>query len=244
MKILGGEASNNGISYSSDNYIVKAKRLKNNTINVSSRQIKSRKIIDFISKIPFIRGLSPIFEIIITHPISTAIIVIITLIISFIFNYVKLKSGYSNFNSYNLNINIVAILIFLALCYPKVLSIGEYHGAEHKVFNTYENEKELTIENVKKESRMNERCGSNLAIFTFIIFYVILIFFKLYFVNILVSWSLGYEIFRVKNKHLKKIVKPLFFVGYLYQKYISTKEPSENEIEVGIKALGALIELD
>ncbi len=39
--------------------------------------------------------------------------------------------------------------------------VFQYHGAEHKVINCYESGDQLTIENIKKHSRIHARCGTN-----------------------------------------------------------------------------------
>ena len=49
-----------------------------------------------------------------------------------------------------------------------------YHGAEHKTIHTYESDLELTVENVKKSSRLHPRCGTS---FIFIVFLITLFIF-------------------------------------------------------------------
>jgi len=39
--------------------------------------------------------------------------------------------------------------------------VWQYHGAEHKTIHCYENEEELTVENVKKYSTRHPRCGTS-----------------------------------------------------------------------------------
>src|SRR5699024_12845373 len=47
--------------------------------------------------------------------------------------------------------------------------VFQYHGAEHKVINCYENHLPLTIENVQAQSRLHYRCGSSFILFTVIV---------------------------------------------------------------------------
>ena len=52
----------------------------------------------------------------------------------------------------------------------------QYHGAEHKTIQAYENGVELTAENIKKYSRLHLRCGTS---FLLIVMIVALIVFAL-----------------------------------------------------------------
>lgn len=44
-----------------------------------------------------------------------------------------------------------------------------YHGAEHKTIFCYENDEELTVENVKKQRRFHPRCGTSFLVVTLIL---------------------------------------------------------------------------
>ena len=44
---------------------------------------------------------------------------------------------------------------------PDVKRLFSYHGAEHKTIFCYEHGKELTVENVRPESRFHPRCGTS-----------------------------------------------------------------------------------
>src|SRR5699024_2286993 len=66
-------------------------------------------------------------------------------------------------------------LIFLLDCIyvisltPLSKRVFQYHGAEHKVINAYENNLPLTIDNVQGQSRLHYRCGSSFILFTVIV---------------------------------------------------------------------------
>ena len=51
-----------------------------------------------------------------------------------------------------------------------------YHGAEHKTINCLENGFELTIENVKWQSKAHKRCGTSFMFFVMIISLVFFIY--------------------------------------------------------------------
>ncbi len=125
----------------------------------------------------------------------------------------------------------------------------QYHGAEHKAIFCYENREELTVENVKKQSRFHPRCGTSFLLIAFVI--SILVF-------SLVTWSSGlqrfilkmvllpvvvgiaYEIIKLAGRFDNPFTRIISAPGLALQK-ITTKEPSDKQIEVAIKALEAVI---
>ena len=52
---------------------------------------------------------------------------------------------------------------------PLIKRVFQYHGAEHKVINAYENNLPLTVENVQAQSDLHYRCGSSFMLFTVIV---------------------------------------------------------------------------
>src|SRR5699024_8958287 len=63
---------------------------------------------------------------------------------------------------------------------PMIKRLFQYHGAEHKVINTYESDKELTVNNVQEYSRLHYRLhyisGSPFLFFTLLFDFVVYIF--------------------------------------------------------------------
>ncbi len=124
-----------------------------------------------------------------------------------------------------------------------------YHGAEHKAINAYEAGEELIVENVKRYSRIHERCGTNfLMIFmitSVVVYSILAIFFKPTFeyrlisraVAIPVLISVAYEILALSSK--SKFFSIAFnSFGKLLQ-LVTTKEPEDDMLEVSIEALKA-----
>ena len=130
-----------------------------------------------------------------------------------------------------------------------------YHGAEHKTIFCYENDLELTVENVKKQSRFHPRCGTSF-IFVIIIISVILsslisVTFKGIHENT-VLWmivkllilpliaGISYEFIKYAGKHDNFLVKILAAPG-LWMQRLTTKEPDDDMIEVALAAFKAVI---
>ena len=130
-----------------------------------------------------------------------------------------------------------------------------YHGAEHKSIACYEAGKELTVENVRESCRFHPRCGTSF-IFVMLIFSIVFstILSKLFpsIAQIRVLWMLlklafiplimgiGYEFIKYAGKHDNLLVKILSAPG-LWMQRLTTKEPTDDIIEVGIESLKAVI---
>lgn len=143
-----------------------------------------------------------------------------------------------------------------------------YHGAEHKTISCYESGLELTVENVKKSSRIHDRCGTTFLFFVIII--SILIFtitnaLMAMLVEAYPAWAfvekwygrlivrlillplvagISYEMLKFFAKLPNNwFVKAIKAPGLALQ-YITTREPTEDMIEVALKSFTAVLEMD
>lgn len=156
---------------------------------------------------------------------------------------------------------IVRIMVFVLYMWivsrtKSIKRVFMYHGAEHKTIFCYENGLDLTVENVRKMKRFHPRCGTS---FIFVILIIsilltsalVLIFPNLQSVSrplwILLKFAIlplvtgiGYEFIKYAGKHENALVKALSAPGLLMQR-ITTVEPTDDIIEVGIEALKACI---
>lgn len=150
---------------------------------------------------------------------------------------------------------IFVFYFYLVSLMPDIKRVFMYHGAEHKSIFCYENGLELTVENVKKQSRFHPRCGTSfifvVIIISIFISSVLVVLFptiddvrlvwiaiKLLIIPITVAFS--YEFIKYAGSHDNVLVKILSFPGLMMQR-ISTKEPTDDIIEVGIAALKAVL---
>ena len=154
-----------------------------------------------------------------------------------------------------LKIAIFVIYIALVSQMKDIKRTFMYHGAEHKSIACYEAGLELTVENVKKCSRFHPRCGTSF-IFVMLILSIVfgtvlsLIFddiatnrilwmlLKLAFIPLVMG--LGYEFIKYAGRHDNLFVKILSAPG-LWMQRLTTKEPDDEIIEVGIESLKAVI---
>jgi len=156
----------------------------------------------------------------------------------------------------------IKIIILLGYIYaisqaPFINRLFQYHGAEHKVINTFETDEELTVANVKKYSRFHYRCGSSFIILSVIIGVIIYSIYNEFIpynnlwdrilqriTLIPVVVGVSYEALRFTN-YLRNIpvLKWLGLPGVWLQ-YLTTKEPDDSQIEVSIAAFNRLRDLD
>lgn len=150
------------------------------------------------------------------------------------------------------------LLLLLAYIYaisftPLIRRVFQYHGAEHKVINTYENNLDLTVENVQSMSRLHYRCGSSFILFTVIVGIFIYTLvptdpFWLRIVNRLalipVVLGISFEVLQLTNK--LRDVPVLRFLGYpgLWLQLLTTKEPTNDQVEVAIASFNELMRLE
>lgn len=128
--------------------------------------------------------------------------------------------------------------------------VFRYHGAEHKSINCIENGLELTVENVKKQSRHHKRCGTS---FLLIVMLISVLFFM--FIRFDNAWlriaarlilipiiaGISYEFIRLAGRSNNKIVEFLSKPGLALQN-LTTAEPDESMIECAIASVEAVFD--
>ena len=165
---------------------------------------------------------------------------------------------FSSFIHNNIILNLIEGLIRIGILISYMLLISRnedikrtfmYHGAEHKVIYCYENDLELTVENARKFTTLHPRCGTN---FLFIVMFTSIILFSFFgWPNILariamrilcipIVAGISYEIIKFLGKYNNILSKIVAYSGMMLQN-ITTKEPNDEQLEVAIKALKAVI---
>lgn len=128
--------------------------------------------------------------------------------------------------------------------------VFQYHGAEHKSIACYEAGMELTIKNVKSFPRLHPRCGTSFLFMVLIISIFVLSFFG--WPNLLIRSitrilcfpliaGISYEVNRIIGKSDNLFAKILRWPGLEIQRIATVKEPDEEQIEVGIASLNAVL---
>ena len=161
----------------------------------------------------------------------------------------------SLFNLTGVLFNIVEAIIRLAMFILYLILVGmwgefkrvlQYHGAEHKAVNAYEAGVPLDVAKVKNYSRLHPRCGTSFLFITVIVSIVLF--------SIMPDWGfavrlayrlllipviggISYELLRLSGRYRDSIVMRIFTLPGLAFQRLTTREPSEDMIEVAVKAV-------
>ena len=170
----------------------------------------------------------------------------------------------------NLIEGLVRMVIFVGYMYlvsrmKDMKRLFSYHGAEHKTIRCYEARLPLTVENVRKQTRMHPRCGTSFLLVVMVLsilifsvassgllalipglaamegtflFKLIMIVFKLLLLPLVVAIS--YEINRVVGRYDNWLTRAVTAPGMWFQNF-TTNEPDDSMIEVAIAALEAVL---
>jgi len=175
-------------------------------------------------------------------------IIVPTIVINFLGAYVD--------NAIALNLMEGVLRIALFVVYIAIIShmkdiqtTFEYHGAEHKTIHCFENGLPLTPANAAKFETLHPRCGTSFLMFVMII--ALLIFSLLGWPNLAIRIAsriifipviagLSYELLRYAGRSDTMLVKILSVPGLLLQK-LTTRNPSDSQLEVAIAALNAVL---
>lgn len=154
-------------------------------------------------------------------------------------------------NAFEGLLRIIIFLIYITAIsrMRDIQRVFEYHGAEHKTVHCYENDEDLTVENVKKYSTIHPRCGTSFIMIVMII--SILIFSFLGWPGVLqrivsrillmpLVSGISYEFIRLAGKFDSPIICAFNKPGMWLQK-ITTKEPDGEQIEVAIAAISKVL---
>ena len=140
--------------------------------------------------------------------------------------------------------------VSLVALMPDIKRTYMYHGAEHKCINCIEHGLELNVENVRNSSKEHKRCGTS---FLFLVILISIFFFMFIEVKsgilklvirlllIPVIAGVSYEVIRLAGRFDNWLVNAISAPGLLMQR-ITTLEPDDDMIEVGIASVEAVFD--
>ena len=130
--------------------------------------------------------------------------------------------------------------------------VFQYHGAEHKVINTFEAGLELTPENFRNYTTIHPRCGTSFILIVLLLSIVVYSFlgwhnawylrvgYRLLLLPVIAG--IAYEIIRYAGRHKDSKLLPIILSPGLLMQRLTTREPSEDQVEVALRALEAVME--
>ena len=145
---------------------------------------------------------------------------------------------------------VIRVAIFLLYIYlisrtKDIKRTFMYHGAEHKCINCIEHGLELNVENVRRSSKQHKRCGTSFLFFVMIVSIIFCFFItaESQVLRVVIRIALlpliagvSYEIIRLAGNSDNTFINLLSKPGMWVQK-MTTKEPDDDMIEVGIRAV-------
>ncbi len=152
-------------------------------------------------------------------------------------------------------VRLVIFLVYLSLVglMPDVRRVFAYHGAEHKTIHAYEAGVELTPGSVQDYTTAHARCGTAFLLAVMII--AILVFSLIgkpslwlmvasRILLIPVIASLAYELTQYGARHLDNPVVRALMAPGLWLQGLTTRQPDDDMVEVGIAALEEVLVAD
>jgi uncharacterized protein YqhQ len=153
--------------------------------------------------------------------------------------------------SFNIVDGVVRLGIFFAYLaaintWKEMRRVFEYHGAEHKSINAFESGVELSVEEVKRYTTRHARCGTSFLLVVMVLSIIVFIFMgrpenvaerlrRLLAVPVIAG--LAYEVIRLAGKHRGGLLMKLIAAPGLALQRFTTREPSDDQIEVALEAL-------
>lgn len=149
----------------------------------------------------------------------------------------------------------IAVFVIYVLLISKMKDIHrvfQYHGAEHKCIHCFESGRELTPENCQEFYTLHPRCGTSFLVFVLVISLIVFSFLgwpnlALRIVSrlLLIPFIAGisYEVLKWAGKSDNWFIKIISIPG-LYLQKLTTAPPDNEQLEVAIAAVKAVMDED
>jgi len=145
-----------------------------------------------------------------------------------------------------IRIGIFVLYVFAVSRMKEIHRLFQYHGAEHKAIFCFEAGKELTVENVREQSRLHPRCGTSFLLITMLVSIIAFslipfdggLYILIKFALLPIIGGISFELIQLAGRHNNVCTRILSAPGKLMQ-MITTCDPDDDQIEVAIAALTA-----
>ncbi len=201
-----------------------------------------------------------VFPIAITMIFGVAVAVLLFILLplwitSWLRGYIPAVHNWVVFNLVDGLIRVIFFLTYLVFVslMKDIRRVFQYHGAEHKVVHTWEAGEALSVENARRKSTLHPRCGTSFLMFVMVVSIIVFSVFKFKaFLAIFLSRlvlvpfvsGLSYELIRFSAPRCQRGFFRLMVLPGLALQRITTKEPSDDQLETAIRALNEALELD
>jgi uncharacterized protein YqhQ len=150
-------------------------------------------------------------------------------------------------------VTIFLVYISLISLLPDLRRVFQYHAAEHKAINAYEDGAALEPETVQRYSLIHVRCGTAFLLYVMVVAIFVFAFFGkpawywLITTRILllpVIAGIAYEIIRFAGRHPRNPALRTLLAPGLWLQRLTTRQPSLDQVEVSIRALREVLRLE
>lgn len=133
---------------------------------------------------------------------------------------------------------------------PDVRRVFQYHGAEHKTINAFESGWALDVPNVRRASTLHPRCGTGFLLVVLVVSVIVFSIVALFHPNVFwlvasriiaipVIAGSGFELIRFMARHRYNPVIRIALLPVLGTQKFTTRQPSDDMLEVAITAFNA-----
>ncbi len=160
---------------------------------------------------------------------------------------------------FNLVDGVIRVIVFLAYIWAisrmsDIQRVFQYHGAEHKSIFAFEAGEELTIENVRRYSRLHPRCGTSFLLIVMLVSIAVFSLIPKLWPFYLKAGSrifllpmiagISYEFLKwsaMNDNH--PLVRMVIAPGLALQR-LTTREPDDSQLEVAIRSMNEALEVN
>jgi uncharacterized protein YqhQ len=159
--------------------------------------------------------------------------------------------------AFNMVDGVIRMIFFIMMIFSfsrlnDIKRVFEYHGAEHKTVFAWEAGDELTVVNARRHPRQHPRCGTSFLMVVMLVSVLLfsIVKFDALTLNLLTRIALipliagvSYEIIRAAGKRESGAVFRLMTLPGIWMQNLTTREPSDDQLEVAIYALKESLKL-
>ena len=152
-----------------------------------------------------------------------------------------------------LRITIFLLYVGLIGLIPDIRRVFQYHGAEHKAINALEEGLPVTIETARQQTRLHPRCGTSFVLLVLVVSIFVFALLgrpawylriPLHLALLPVIASLVYEVIRLAGMFKTGFFTRVLIAPGLWTQYLTTREPTDDQIEVAVTALRRVQDLE
>jgi uncharacterized protein YqhQ len=166
--------------------------------------------------------------------------------------------------TFNTLAGIIRIILFVAYLmlislWKDIRRVFEYHGAEHKAIFTFEDGKELTLDNMRPYTTFHPRCGTSfillvgiLCILLFSVLDALVITFigpyphvaarvAIHLLLVPLVSGVSYEALKLSDRYRRVPVVSAMILPGLWLQKITTRPPDDRQLETAAAALRAVV---